>query len=249
MSRARGLDLFWDEKGRLSRIKQRLEQRSLAIDYTPENLISAVLFLSPDHQRQVLIRYEYNGQGRLTAAVDALNHTDQYEYDKNARMTREFLKGGGVFDFKFDDQGRCIRTSAIDGYDEKNFRYLDHIGWTEVTDSLGEIRRYQWNPNGQIITEIDPLGGTTKTVYDEFDRIIEKINANGHATRYEYDEQGNYTGIMDALSQTTLFTYNQAHQLVSYTNNAGHTWHRFYDFKNHLTGTKNPEGGQLSSGL
>jgi len=238
-----GLDLFRDEAGRLSRIKQCLEQRSLVVDYTPENQISAVSFLSSEHQRQVLIRYEYDGQGRLTAAVDALNHTDQYEYDKNTMMTREFLKGGGVFDFKFDDQGRCIRTSGIDGYDEKNFRYLDHIGWTEVIDSLGEIKRYQWNPSGQIITEIDPLGGTTKTVYDEFDRIVEKTDANGNATRYEYDEQGNYAKITDVLGQTTIFTYNQSHQSVSYTNTTGHIWHRFYDFKNYLIGTKNPEGG------
>ena len=238
-----GLDLFWDERGRLSRIKQRLEQRALVVDYTPENQISAVSFLSPDHQRQVLIRYEYDEKGRLTTAADALNHTDQYEYDKDTRMTREFLKSGGIFEFKFDEQGRCIRSSGIDGYDEKNFRYLDHIGWTEVTDSLTEIRRYQWNPNGQIITEIDPLGGTTQTAYDEFDRIIEKTDTNGNVTRYEYDEQGNYAGITDALGQTTLFTCNQSHQSVTYTNSAGHTWHRFYDFKNYLTGTKNPEGG------
>jgi len=238
-----GLDLFWDEAGRLTCIKQRLEQRSLVLDYTPENQISAVSFLAPDHQRQVLIRYEYDGKGRLTTAADALKHTDQYEYDKDARMIREFLKSGGIFEFRFDEQGRCIRTSGIDGYDEKNFRYLDHIGWTEVTDSLGEIRRYQWNPDGQIITETDPLGGTTKTAYDEFARIVEKTDANGNTTQYEYDEQGNYAKITDALGQTALFTYNQVHQSVNYTNNAGHIWHRFYDFKNYLIGTKNSEGG------
>ena len=207
-----GLDLYYDKKHvKLEYIKQRLEKRSLRIEYTKKKQIQKIIFCSANDQEYVMAQFEYDNKKRLTAAYDAQGNVDRYEYDNAHRMTREIVKDGGVFFFKYDRQGRCIKTSGLDRYDEKTFKYFDY-GWTEVTDSLGEISRYQYLPSGQIIMEIDPMGGVTKTEYDEYGRIIKEIEANGAETLYEFDNKGNISKYTDALSNSTLISYNNFHQ-------------------------------------
>ena len=58
-----GLDLVRDAAGRLIRIDQRLENRSLLLDYSPAGRIVAVRLLSADKQTRELVRYEYDGAG------------------------------------------------------------------------------------------------------------------------------------------------------------------------------------------
>src|SRR5207253_42127 len=140
-----------DNAGRLTGVRQRLEKRTLLIDYTKNDRIESVSFLLPGNRRQVMARYEYDNSGRLSAAFDGLGYADRYEYDNASRMAREIIKDGGVFYFKYDEKGRCIRTSGLDRYNERTLRFLDSIRWTEVTDSLGNVTRYQWLESGQII--------------------------------------------------------------------------------------------------
>jgi RHS repeat-associated protein len=238
-----GLDMLRDKAGRLTGIQQRLEKRTLIIDYTNGNRISFVSFLMPGNKRQVLARYEYDKNGRLSAAYNALNYADRYEYDANGRMTREIVKDGGVFSFRYDDRGRCIKTSGLDRYDEKTFRYLD-FGWTEVTNSLGHVTRYQWLPSGQVVCEINPLGAKWQTEYDEHGRIVMKFDPNGAVTKYEYDEQGNRCKTINALTHEFLLTFNNNHLPLTLKDPSGNVWKRAYDASNRLSATEDPLGAR-----
>jgi RHS repeat-associated protein len=238
-----GLDLLRDDSGRLTGIQQRLEKRTFLIDYTSGNRISSIFFLMPDNKRQVLARYEYDKSGRLITAYTARGYADQYEYNSESRMIREFVKNGGVFSFKYDDKGRCIRTAGIDGYDEKIFRYIDHIGWTEVTNSYGNVTRFQWLPSGQVVCEIDALGGRKKTEYDEYGRKVTTIAANSAETKYLYDELGNRSKVIDVLGNPTEFVFNQAHLMVRKREPNGAVWKLEYDSRNRLAICMEPLGG------
>ncbi len=99
--------------------------------------------------------------------------------------------------FRYDDRGRCIKTSGLDQYDEKTFRYLDNVRWTWVTDSLGDVTRYQWLPTGQVIRTLNALGGQEETDFDEHGRITATTAPNGTTVRYEYDERGNRPIVID----------------------------------------------------
>jgi RHS repeat-associated protein len=231
-----GLEMLRDQQLRLTGIRQRLEKRTLIVGYTSVGQIQSVSFLLPDGHLQTLARYEYDSKRRLSAAYDALGYADRYEYDTNSRMTREIVKDGGVFYFRYDQQGRCIKTSGLDRYDEKTLRYFD-FGWTEVTNSLGHVARYQWLPSRQMVSEINPLGAKLQTEYDEHGRIISKTDATGAVTRYTYDQFGNRATITDALGNTNTFTYNDQHLPVSLTDPLGHVWRRVYDDANRLLAT------------
>ena len=86
----------------------------------------------------------------------------------------------------------------MDGYDEKTLRFLrSAIHWTEVTDSLGHTTRYERLPSGQVVTEVDALGGMRHVAYDEHGRIALRRDQLGHAERYDYDKQGNLCKLTD----------------------------------------------------
>ena len=239
-----GLDLLRDEAGRITGIQQRLEKRTLLIEYTSGNRISSVSFLMPDNQQQVLARYTYNKNGRLRDAYDALGYADSYKYDSKSRMIQEILRDGSDFYFKYDDKGRCVKTSGLDRFDEKTFRYLDHIGWTEVTNSYGHVTRFQWLPSGQVVCQIDPLGAEKKTEFDEEGRIITEIDSNGVATKYEYDDQGNRCKIIQPQNRVSLIGYTENHQPLAMTDPAGNVWKREYDYQNRWIASLDPLGNR-----
>ena len=237
-----GLDLAWDSEGRLQGVRQRLEGRTLLIAHSAEGRIASVAYLRRDGVRQPVARYEYDAGGRLAAAHDARGFTDRYEYDEAGRMVREILKDGGIFRFRYDEKGRCIRTWGLDDYDLKSIRYLDAIGWTEVTDSLGHVTRYQWLPTGQVIQRINPLGGVTRTEYDGEGRIAKVTGPSGGGAAYVYDGDGNRVKTVDALGNAWEYGFNADHLVVSATDPAGNGWRRVYE-GNRLKSRIDPLGG------
>lgn len=235
-----------DGNGRLAAIQQRLEGRRIEVGYNDLGRIESISFPLPDGSRQVLARYGYDTAGRLSVAADARGYADHYEYDDEDRIVREIHKDGGVFTFQYDDRGRCVRTSGIDGYDEKILRYRSEIGWTEVTNSRGYTRRYQWLASGQVVTEIDALGGVERTEYDEHGRIVSRTSALGAREEYEYDERGNRSRITNALGQSTRIVYTDSHQIAEVTTPAGHTLYREYDEHNRMVASVDSEGNRYS---
>jgi RHS repeat-associated protein len=238
-----GLEFAYDNNNsRLLGIRQKLEMRTLILRYSDQGLIEQVEFLSSNKKtRQTLVTYRYDSQGRLTKVFDAKGNKDSFDYDPNHRVILEKGKDGSEFKFRYDKQGRCIRSVGIGGYDEKTLRFIDAAKWTEVTDSLGNVRRFQQNAAGQILQEISPLGAEYLTDYDKHGRIVAKTDPLGGVTRFEYDEWGNRCRITDALGQQTGILHNEQHQPLSHTNAAGHVWRRVYDLQNRLTAVIDPQ--------
>jgi RHS repeat-associated protein len=238
-----GLEFAYNENNtRLLGVRQKLEMRTLILRYSDQGLIEQIEFLSSNKKtRQTLVTYRYDSQSRLTEVLDAKGNKDRFDYDPNHRIILERSKDGGEFRFKYDTQGRCIRSVGIDGYDEKTLRFIDAAQWTEVTDSLDNVRRFQHNAAGQILREINPLGAEYLTEYDQHGRILAKTDPLGGVTRFEYDEWGNRCRITDALGQQTEIAHNEQHLPVSYINTAGHIWQRIYDPQNRLTAVIDPQ--------
>ncbi|HKP96258.1 MAG TPA: RHS repeat-associated core domain-containing protein [Fibrobacteria bacterium] len=238
-----GLELAWDERGWLKAVRQKLEKRCLVFSHGPEGRIATVAFRYADQRLQTLARYEYDRNGRMAAAYDALGQADRYEYDKEGRLARETARDGGVFTFKYDEKGRCVRTSGLDGYDLKILRYFDATGWTEVIDSYGHVTRHQRLPSGQVVLTMDPTGGQNKTEFDGLGRTVAEINPMGAELRYEYDEAGNRAKLKDALGGETVTEFNAHHLAVRQTGPDGSVYIREYDEADRFAKIIDPLGG------
>jgi RHS repeat-associated protein len=235
------LHLSYNE-GRLTSVRQDLEGRGVRLAYLPNGLLSAAYLEDLTRGRHFMARYEYDADNRLCTVLDAAGSADRFEYDAKGRLTRELAKDGGVISYRYDPAGRCVLKRASDGYDEKRLRFNDSARFTEVSDSYGHRRTYQYLPTGQLVVEIDSLGGERRTAYDEHNRITAVTTASGAETTYAYDDFGNRISVTDATGGTTTSTYNNEHLLTSVTNAAGHTWRREYDVENQIVGFTDPLG-------
>lgn len=236
-----GIDLQYDEKGRLSRAVQRRERRSLQFQYNEQGLVGAVNVLAPTGKSTRIVTFSYDEEGNLVAVRDVLGQVSRYAYDDHF-MIREETRSGGIFTFQYDEQGRCIFTSGRNRYNQRTFRYLDAIGATRVTDSQGNEWNYTWLPTGQITRTISPLGLVSTTTYDEYSRIVEKVDPKGGTTAYAYDEAGNRCDITDPAGQTVRFEYNDLRQLTALIDTNGNTWKLQYDPAGNLVATEDPLG-------
>jgi RHS repeat-associated protein len=237
-----GLDLAWNEKAQLRGIRQRLEKRTLVLTNGPDGKVSGINFQHSDGRLESLLQYAFDSESRLISANNAIGYTDRYQYDAASRLVRETAKDGGLFTYKYDEKGRCIRTWGLGNYDLKVIRYLDHIGWTEVTNSLGGTTKYQRLPSGQVILAIDPFGGMEKTAYDEHGRIVEIISAGAGSTKYEYDAEGNRYRVTGPTGQSIKKTFNQNHHPLTIEDPLGKIWKYEYDSVGRMLYTADPSG-------
>jgi len=238
-----GLDLAWDDRGLLKGVRQKLEKRTLAVHHTSEGRLASVAFLFADGSQQTLIKYQYDAKGMLAAATNALEQTDRYEYREDGRISRETARDGAVFNFKYDDSGRCIRTWGLENYDLKIIRYFDNSNCTEVVDSYGAKRWYHRLASGQVDVEINPLGGISKTEYDEFGRITKFIDPLEAETTFFYDENGNRSKTIDPLGNESTYKFDSHHHAVCYVDANGNEWKKRLDEKGQLRSVTDPGGG------
>jgi RHS repeat-associated protein len=243
-----GLELTRDASGRLTMVRQRIEDRTVAVNYSPAGRISSLALVTKGGAPAPLVRYEYDGAGRLSAAFDRGDLANRYEYDAQSRITREVLKDGAIYSYSYDEKGRCIRFSGLDRYNEKRLQFLETARTTIVTNSYGKSSVHQYLAGGQIVSEVDPSGHRQSTAFDEHNRIVEKVDATGAAIRYTYDAHGNRDSVTGALGQTYRFTFNAHHQPLSVTDPLGKTWHREYDARHRLIASRNPLGARWKVG-
>jgi RHS repeat-associated protein len=223
-----GLDLYWEDE-RLLGVRQRFEGRELRPAYNTAGRIEAISLVTAQGQAWPVCNYEYDRAGRLASVTDANGFSDRFEYDAGHRLTREVLKDGGVFNYRYDDKGRCVHRTGLARYDSKRLRFLDASHMVEVTDSTGATTRYRCMSNGQVVTEWLPAGGERQFEYDEHGRLVAQVDATGGTTRHEYDTAGNRSATIDAAGAATRFTFDDRHQALTKTEAMGQVWQRIYD--------------------
>jgi RHS repeat-associated protein len=239
-----GVELSWEPSGQLKSLRQRTEERTVLVNCLSGGQISSLSLVTKSGAPTLLVRYEYDIQGRLVAAIDRRGLANRYEYDEHSRVRREILKDGAVYSYRYDNIGRCIHFTGLDHYNEKRLCFLDAANRTTVTNSYGKTSVFEWLPNGQIVSELDPAGNQSRTGFDEYGRIVSKVDPMGATTRYTYDEQGNRDSITDPLGNAYGFKFNAFHQVVLETDPLGKSWHREYDSRHRLVATRDPLGAR-----
>ncbi|HEU4538430.1 MAG TPA: hypothetical protein VFS00_30125, partial [Polyangiaceae bacterium] len=203
---------------------------------------------------QQWVDYQYDAQGRLRAAVDALGHADRYAYDGKGRMTTAVVKNGTRFTYTYDPtSGRCVRTGGPGGLYEVAFRHeaaspavgTESASPTVVTESA-EPRIYRGNALGLMTRASLPDGTLLEEVaYDDDGYLIAEANGAGEGTQYWYDERGNRTRIVDANRNETRFDYADD-RLVRRVDPEGVVTDYAYDATGNLVGARSSHGRWLA---
>ena len=206
------------------------------------------------HEGGVLVRYAYDTEGNLSgdsqpnlaAATDALGGSWRYRY-QNHLMVAYTTKTGFTHHqewSRLDAGGRVIRTWCDEpGVLDTRFTYDVAHRVTHVTDALGRVSSYHYNPHHEVIAIEEPgpadASGAptrilTRTEMDASGNPTEAVDALGRTTRYQWDERGNLLAVTDAAGATTRFAYNALNLPVEITDAEGGHWRNTYDERGNL---------------
>ncbi|MYS84563.1 DUF6531 domain-containing protein [Embleya scabrispora] len=143
-----------------------------------------------------LVTFAYGESGDLLEVVNSSGRPLRFTYDEHHRMTSWTDRNGTWYQYEYDEAGRCVRGSGVDGIMDNTFEYDIAARITRMTDALGAVREYEYNDWSQVIRETDPLGGTRSTEWDSYNRRVAVTDELGHTTRYSYDALGNTVGVV-----------------------------------------------------
>ncbi|SEF02157.1 DUF6531 domain-containing protein [Streptomyces sp. Ag109_O5-10] len=149
----------------------------------------------------VIKRYGYT-DGNLTETVNSSGLPLRFTYDDRLRVTSWTDTNNSRYAYAYDDHDRCVAEGGEAGHIAIT---LDYDGtdpaWpgcrvTTLTTVEGAVtRRFVVNANSQVIAEIDPLGHTTRTTYDQHHHVLTKTDELGQTTRFAINAYGQPTKI------------------------------------------------------
>lgn len=188
-----------------------------------------------------LMQYGYHDR-RLSQVVNDSGLPLRFDYDAAGRITGWTDRNGVTFRYIYDHRGRCIRTDGPDGFMDGSFDYEDEGHVHRYTNSLGHVTTFYLNERKQVIREIDPLGGETRSEWDDFDRLVSRTDPLGRTTRYEYDDDGNLIAATRPDGSQTRFEYNDLRLPITIIAPDGTINRREYDEHGNLTAVTDPLG-------
>ena len=163
----------------------------------------------PQAGESITLGFSYYPNGLLETTTDGRgNITRLTEYDTHGNNTRVIDPLGNETTMVYDDRSRLIESSDSMGHrNTTQYDELDNVGsMTRFSASASDDRTttYTYYPNGKKQTQTDGLNHTTEYFYDDFNRLVKKVDhlegPDGNALSYEW------TYTIDPVSKTTVKT-------------------------------------------
>ncbi|MFW0739434.1 DUF6531 domain-containing protein [Flavobacterium sp. T12S277] len=174
---------------------------------TKDGFIQKLELVGPE-QDELLVAYEYDPEGNISAIIDALQKPTAIEYE-NHLMVKKTDRNGQAFYWEYDTQNRCIHTWGDGGWQEGWMEYHPEEGYNLITDSNLAVTTYYYEPS-QLITQVkDPMGNSTFYDYTEFMELYREIDPEGRVLGFNYDDRGNKTGTVYPDGTEEIMIYDE----------------------------------------
>lgn len=234
----RKLSLQYDSSDRITSITDPIG-RIVQYTYNTQSTLASVT----DPEGGVT-RYAYDAQNRLTQVTDARGVVmAQNNYDANGRVARQVVADGGAYQFAYTLANPLIPTSPVLA--------------TRVTDPMGHVETYRFNPQGFLVDATDAVGQTRILERQAGTNLLLSVRGSGSCNvcgasgsgdlSFTYDGAGNVLTRTDALGATTRFTYEATfNRVTSITDALGHATTFAHDARGNLTSLRNARGAVTS---
>lgn len=130
---------------------------------------------------------EYDELGRVIARRDSAGHVKAtYEYDANGNVTKATDAVGNVTTMTYDALDRVSKsTDATNHVTLFQYDVADRL--IKVIDPRGKATAYTYDGFGQLWQQVSPDTGTTSFTYDAQGLPLSMTRADGVLTTYGYD--------------------------------------------------------------
>jgi YD repeat-containing protein len=195
-------------------------------------------------------RYGYDQFGNPTVVTNALGLTSTTTtYDQRGLPVRVTDFAGHAISNTYDLQGDLVAVEngvgAVTRYAHDGLGRT-----TAMTNPRGFVYTYTYAGGSRLMSDLygpSPLAGGTegglheRYGYDPNGNLVEEVDPNGHATTYTYDESENLVAETDPLSHTTVYTYGPMNHLVAMEDAEGRVTTYQYDAVYNLSAEHAPE--------
>ncbi len=188
---------------------------SLSLSYNSAGTIQSVT--SSDGRS---VDYNYDPTGHYLTSVQSVNGLiTRYTYVTNSGLqTLNALTGiynpdGSHEIFGYNASGQLTILAENGNEDRLTFSYSE--GEISVTDASGDVRKYYYDDQGNLVKYVDPLGNITFATYDSTGDLTSVTGPTGLTDSFTYDANGNLTSETNPLGQTTNFAYTGADNLLA----------------------------------
>jgi YD repeat-containing protein len=171
--------------------------------------------------------YKYDAAGHLIAETGIDGLTVYTFYDHQGRIQAQVNSSGQITETFYDEEGRIIKTRQYE-------QQVSTQGWLEQFPSFTAIKPQ--NSNTDRITQL---------VYNQYNQIAYRIDAQGAVIAYQYDAQGQVISATAYAKRLTQFNPEQTLtfdtiQLI--TDTKDRTTYYYYDSQGRLEAQINGEG-------
>ncbi|NDJ57433.1 type IV secretion protein Rhs [Enterobacteriaceae bacterium 4M9] len=188
-----------------------------------------------------LATYGYDDENRLVSHTDNAGHSQRYAWLSGNYMRYHADRLGQRFHYDYDDQWRVVHAWGDGGYYDYRFEWNDSSHELVVTDSLGHASILRFSEDRLPLCEIDPEGGVTFYLYDEYGLTTGVTAPGGGTTSWEYDDMGNVCSETAADDSKWTAAWQDNH-LTEYCAPDGGKWVFEYDASGNLTAVTDPSG-------
>lgn len=194
----------------------------------------------------VVLRYAYSAQGDLISVVHPSGAVGTYAYASERPHFLERIEDpqhGPTQRIEYDADGRV--AAVTDAAGNRATQSWDPGSFTGTfTDARGFVAQITYDALGNLLREVDSLGGVTERTYaDARHPHLETAitDARGNRTAYTYDARGNrLTESRPGNRRVTTWTYDEWNRITQVSYATGHIERRTYDAVGRLVAVQAP---------
>lgn len=196
----------------------------------------------------------FDNQGQKIAEINGNDSVTRYEYDSRGLVSKIIAPNGSVKlnSYNQDMQLTSETYPEVDGRTlVKTYTYNNLNKPLTVTETETDLNNSttvrlttnEYDTQGNLVKQIDPLGGEILYEYDQYGNTTKVIDERGNATEMTYDSNSNYLATLkqaytninqDNKESSRSFEYDNFGNVVLVTDPLGNSKQNSYDSHGNL---------------
>lgn len=192
----------------------------------------------------------YDGKGRLTTTTYADSSTNQLGYDAFNRVNQQTDALGRMKTKQFNGQGNMLSValpapSASATQPKQTYTYTQTGELASETDPLGRTTRYEYNALGHLTRKTLANGQSESYTYDQYGRLLTITDMSGATSRLVYDQLGRVKQRKLSDGNTVNYTFTASGRVDTVSNASGTTDYD-YDVMDRISKVTQPNGQSIA---
>jgi RHS repeat-associated protein len=193
----------------------------------------------------------YNSKGQLETVSDPVGRKIIFAYDAEGQVESTSDPMSHIVKYTYEHGALATVTEPGEMTARWTFKYNASHGLTSVADGRGNTTHTEYDAEGQVVSQTDPMSRIRKWSYSAAEGLGSETTItepNGSVTAEQFNTAGEPTSVTRAagtsIATMTTYQYNGAQELTAVVNPEGNETEYGYDGAGNRTSEKNADGDE-----